>query len=102
MSVISPVTRDLTLTVVYASTVPTSCTSMGTSFLTVVVATAVKKDVPIEVQEVGTVEAYTTVSVKSLVTGEITDIFFKEGDYVHKGDKLFSIDSRTYEAQLKQ
>ena len=68
----------------------------------VVVATAVKKDVPIEVQEVGTVEAYTTVSVKSLVTGEITDIFFKEGDYVHKGDKLFSIDSRTYEAQLKQ
>jgi len=68
----------------------------------VVVATAVRRDVPIEVQEVGTVEAYTTVSVKSLVTGEITDIFFKEGDYVHKGDKLFSIDSRTYEAQLKQ
>jgi len=68
----------------------------------VTVATAMKRDVPIEVQEVGTVEAYTTVSVKSLVTGEITDIFFKEGDYVHKGDKLFSIDSRTYEAQLLQ
>ena len=68
----------------------------------VLVATATKKDVPIEVQEVGTVEAYTTISVKSLVTGELTEFFFKEGDYVHKGDKLFTIDSRTYEAQLKQ
>jgi multidrug efflux system membrane fusion protein len=51
---------------------------------------------------VGTVEAFTTISVKSLVTGELTDFFFKEGDYVHKGDKLFTIDSRTYEAQLLQ
>jgi multidrug efflux system membrane fusion protein len=68
----------------------------------VLVSTAMRKDVPIEVSAVGTVEAYTTVSVKSLVTGELTDMFFKEGDYVHKGDKLFTIDSRTYEAQLKQ
>jgi multidrug efflux system membrane fusion protein len=68
----------------------------------VTVATAMKRDVPIEVQEVGTVEAYTTISVKSLVTGELTEFYFKEGDYVHKGDKLFTIDSRTYEAQLLQ
>jgi multidrug efflux system membrane fusion protein len=68
----------------------------------VLVATAAKKDVPIEVSAVGTVEAYTTVSVKSMVTGELTDFFFKEGDYVHKGDKLFTIDSRTYEAAIKQ
>src|SRR5271155_267839 len=68
----------------------------------VLVATAAQKDVPIEVSAVGTVEAYTTISVKSLVTGELTDFFFKEGDYVHKGDKLFTIDSRTYEAQLLQ
>ena len=64
----------------------------------VLVATATQKDVPIEISAVGTVEAYTTISVKSLVTGELTDFFFKEGDYVHKGDKLFTIDSRTYEA----
>ncbi len=68
----------------------------------VLVATAVKRDVPIQVQAVGTVEAYETISVKSLVTGELTEMYFKEGDYVHKGDKLFSIDSRTYEAALKQ
>ena len=68
----------------------------------VVVATAEKKDVPIEVAAVGVVEAYTTISVKSLVSGQLTDFFFKEGDYVHKGDKLFTIDSRPYEAQLAQ
>jgi membrane fusion protein, multidrug efflux system len=68
----------------------------------VLVASAVQKDVPIEVQAVGTVEAYTPISVKSLVTGEITDVFFKEGDYVHNGDKLFTVDDRTYQAQLKQ
>lgn len=68
----------------------------------VLVATAVKKDVPIEVSAPGSVEAYTTISVKSLVSGQLTDFFFAEGDYVHKGDKLFSIDSRPYEAQLAQ
>ncbi len=68
----------------------------------VTVATAIQRDVPIEISAVGTVEAYTTVSVKSLVTGELTEFYFKEGDYVKKGDKLFSIDSRTYEAALKQ
>jgi membrane fusion protein, multidrug efflux system len=68
----------------------------------VLVATAVRRDVPIEITPVGTVEALTTISVKSLVTGELTDFFFKEGDYVKKGDKLFTIDSRTYEAAIKQ
>jgi multidrug efflux system membrane fusion protein len=68
----------------------------------VLVAMATQRDVPIQVQAVGTVEAYETISVKSLVTGELTEMYFKEGDYVHKGDKLFSIDSRTYEAALKQ
>src|SRR5580698_1330799 len=68
----------------------------------VVVATAVKKDVPIEIHPVGSVEAYSTISVKSLVAGQLTDFFFTEGDYVHKGDKLFAIDSRPYEAQLAQ
>jgi len=68
----------------------------------VLVATASRRDVPIEITPVGNAEAYTTVSVKSLVTGELTDFFFKEGDLVHKGDKLFTIDSRTYEAAIKQ
>jgi multidrug efflux system membrane fusion protein len=68
----------------------------------VLVAAAMQRDVPIEIAAVGTVESYNPISVKSLVTGEITNVYFKEGDYVHTGDKLFTIDSRSYEAQLKQ
>lgn len=68
----------------------------------VLVATAVQRDVPVQVAAVGTVESYTPISVKSLVTGEITNVYFKEGDYVHAGDKLFTVDDRAYQQQLKQ
>jgi multidrug efflux system membrane fusion protein len=66
------------------------------------VAAAVQKDVPIDIQVVGNVEAFRTVSVKSQVSGEITQVFFREGDFVRKGAQLFTIDSRTYQAQLEQ
>jgi len=68
----------------------------------VVVANAIQRDVPIEIQAVGTVEAFTTISVKSQVSGQLTNVYFREGEYVMKGAKLFSIDSRPYEAQLAQ
>lgn len=68
----------------------------------VMVATALQRDVPIEIQAVGSAEAYTTISVKSQIAGQLTDFYFHEGDYVKKGDKLFSIDARPYEAQLAQ
>ena len=68
----------------------------------VIVATAAQRDVPIEVQAVGTVEAYKTISVKSQIAGQVTDIYFNEGDYVKAGDKLFRVDPRLYEAQLAQ
>ncbi|HEY7335515.1 MAG TPA: efflux RND transporter periplasmic adaptor subunit [Bryobacteraceae bacterium] len=74
----------------------------GGGAVPVVVATAVQRDVPIEVQAVGTVEAYKTISVKSQIAGQITNVYFNEGDYVKAGDKLFSIDPRLYEAQLTQ
>jgi multidrug efflux system membrane fusion protein len=61
-----------------------------------------QKDVPIEVQVVGNVEAYVTVSVKAQVGGLLTEIFFNEGAFVKKGDKLFTIDQRVYDAQLNQ
>lgn len=61
-----------------------------------------QKDVPIEVQVVGNVEAYVTVSVKAQVAGQLTEVFFKEGAFVKKGDKLFTIDPSVYDAQLNQ
>ena len=61
-----------------------------------------QRDVPVEIVAVGNVEAYTTISVKSQVTGELQRAFFREGDVVKKGDRLFTIDPRPLEASLKQ
>jgi multidrug efflux system membrane fusion protein len=68
----------------------------------VVVSKVIKKDVPVDIQAVGTVEAFSTVTVKSQVSGELMQVFFREGGFVKKGDELFTVDSRTYEAQLNQ
>ena len=68
----------------------------------VMAATAVEKDVPVELRAIGNVEAYTTVSVKSQVGGYLEKINFIEGHDVKEGDLLFIIDPRIYEAELKQ
>jgi multidrug efflux system membrane fusion protein len=65
-------------------------------------ATVTRKDVPVEIQVVGNVEAYRTISVKAQVGGELTHVYFREGDYVKKGEPLFTIDPRQLEAQLNQ
>ncbi len=75
---------------------------MSGEAIPVAVSKVVKKDVPIDVQAVGTVEAFSTVTVKSQVSGELMRVFFREGDFVRKGDPLFNVDARTYEAQLSQ
>jgi multidrug efflux system membrane fusion protein len=74
----------------------------GGGAVPVVVATAVQRDVPIEIQAVGTVEAYTTISLKSQIAGQLTAIYFQEGEVVKKGQKLFDVDARPYEAQMAQ
>ncbi|MGZ7029359.1 MAG: efflux RND transporter periplasmic adaptor subunit [Terriglobales bacterium] len=68
----------------------------------VVVATAEQRDMPVDVKAVGTVEAYSNVQVKSMIAGEITKVGFAEGQDVHKGDLLFVIDPRPYQAALAQ
>jgi len=68
----------------------------------VVTATVTQRDVPVEIQAIGNVEAFETVSIRSQVTGTVTEVLFHEGDFVKKGDHLFTIDRRPYEAQLDQ
>lgn len=68
----------------------------------VLTATVVEKTVPVQVRAIGTVEAYSTVSIKAQVTGQVTALHFKEGQDVKKGDPLFTIDPRSFEADLKQ
>src|SRR5262245_3964683 len=64
--------------------------------------TVKQRDVPVEVAAIGNVEAFETVSVRSQVTGVVTEVMFHEGDFVKKGDHLFTIDPRPYQAQLEQ
>ncbi|MBI2991590.1 MAG: efflux RND transporter periplasmic adaptor subunit, partial [Deltaproteobacteria bacterium] len=68
----------------------------------VLVAQAVQKSIPVQLRAVGTVEAFSTVSVRTQVTGGLTRVHFKEGQDVKKGDLLFTIDPRPFEAALKQ
>jgi membrane fusion protein, multidrug efflux system len=68
----------------------------------VTVAKAAVKDVPVELQAVGTVVAYATVTVRAQVEGEVTSVHLAEGQCVRAGDLLFTIDPRPYEVALKQ
>jgi multidrug efflux system membrane fusion protein len=68
----------------------------------VTVAEAVRKVVPVQLSAIGNVQAYSTVVVRALVEGTLTDVHFTEGQHVNKGDLLFTIDPRPFEVQLKQ
>ncbi len=68
----------------------------------VTVGSVVRKSVPVQIRAIGNVEAYSTVGIKSQVGGTLMSVHFKEGQDVNKGDLLFTIDPRPYEAALKQ
>jgi multidrug efflux system membrane fusion protein len=68
----------------------------------VLAGTVIQKDIPVQLLAIGRVEAYATVSIKIRVTGEITQVHFREGQEVKKGDLLFTIDPRPYQAALDE
>ncbi len=68
----------------------------------VTVATVIQKDIPVQLRAIGNVEAYSTVSVKSQVVGQLVGVYFKEGQEVKQGDRIFMIDPRSFEAALRQ
>jgi membrane fusion protein, multidrug efflux system len=68
----------------------------------VATAVVVEKAIPLEIDVIGTAEAYSTVSVRAQLTGELTSVTFKEGDDVGKGQVLFTLDRRPLEAALEQ
>jgi multidrug efflux system membrane fusion protein len=68
----------------------------------VTVATAVEKDVPLKLQAIGRVQAYTTVTVKPQVDGQLAEVHFANGQDVKAGELLFTIDARPFEAVLQQ
>jgi len=66
------------------------------------VAAVVQKDVPVQLHAIGNVDAYSTVTLKSHVDGQLAQINFQEGQEVHEGDLLFVIDPRPFQATLQQ
>jgi membrane fusion protein, multidrug efflux system len=68
----------------------------------VLVAKVATKDVPIYLDEIGTCAAYETVQIQAQVNGIITSRNFQDGADVKKGDLLFTIDPRPYQAALDQ
>src|SRR5437667_6207536 len=75
---------------------------MGNFVVPVVVAAAQRGDLPVYFNGLGTVTAFNTVTVRSRVDGQIVNVAFKEGQYVHEGDVLVQIDPRPFQVQLEQ
>jgi multidrug efflux system membrane fusion protein len=70
--------------------------------VTVDVATAVKKRVPVRVDLLGNVTPIAQVAVKPRIDSEIIEVHFSDGAIVRKGDMLFTLDHRALDAQIRQ
>lgn len=68
----------------------------------VTVATVQQRDVPVQIRSIATVEAFSTVTIKSRVAGELQKVHVTPGQYVKAGDLLFEIDPRPFEAALHE
>jgi multidrug efflux system membrane fusion protein len=66
------------------------------------IATVASRTMPVELQAIGNVEAISTVSIKAQISGQLMRVHFKEGDFVKKGQLLFTIDRAPFEAALRQ
>ena len=66
------------------------------------VATVSTRSMPVQLQAIGNVEAISTVSIKAQISGELRQVHFKEGDFVKKGQLLFTIEPASFEADLRK
>lgn len=68
----------------------------------ITVGSVVEKEMPLDVNVVGAVEAFSTVAVRAQVTGELKAVNFEQGDDVQAGQVLFTLDHRPLESALNQ
>jgi multidrug efflux system membrane fusion protein len=68
----------------------------------VTVATAARRDAPVTLRTIGTVDAYASVAVRAQVEGQLARAHVAEGQEVQAGDPLFLIDPRPFEAALHE
>lgn len=103
-------THTRALSAVIIAVLLTSCSpapqakSAGPAFpaVPVTIGQAAEEVVPIQVQSVGNVEAFSTVDVKAQVGGPVVAVKFAEGAIVKQGDPLFEIDARPFREALRQ
>lgn len=74
----------------------------GGGAVPVVTGRAQTKAIPVTIPAVGTAEALATVQIRSQVTGQLSAIHFAEGQEVRKGQVLFTLDPRPFQAALQQ
>ena len=65
-------------------------------------ATAAAKEAPIFLEALGHVDSITSIEIRSRIEGELTGVYFTQGQEVKKDDLLFTIDPRPYEASLRE
>jgi membrane fusion protein, multidrug efflux system len=74
----------------------------GPPAIGVKLATATLRSMPIEIKTIGKVEAFASITVKSVLTGTLMKAHFTEGDTVKQGALLFEIDPRPYQEAVRQ
>src|SRR6266550_4273089 len=70
--------------------------------ISVELAKAERKPVPVDVDSIGTVTAISSVALKSRVETTIVSVHFEDGAKVNEGDLLFTLDARQVDAQIEQ
>jgi membrane fusion protein, multidrug efflux system len=68
----------------------------------VLIATAIQKTVPVQIQAIGTVQPGATVAVTPQASGRINGVFFKKGQPIKKGQLLFTLDQQSQTAVIQQ
>lgn len=91
----------LTLLVSSACSKEQAAPALRVAAIPVTVSKVTQRAMPVQLTAIGNVGGY-TVSVEAQVAGELLEVHFKEGDFVHQGQLLFTIDPRPYEAALAQ
>jgi multidrug efflux system membrane fusion protein len=84
-----------------SAAVADSARAMADRVIPVLTAPAVRSDVPVWLEGLGSVSAFYTVTVRPQVDGRIEKVLFTEGQAVRKGDILIQIDSRPFAIQLQ-
>jgi membrane fusion protein, multidrug efflux system len=74
----------------------------GDAAVSVIVAKASARNVPIQAEVIGNVEASSTVTLRPQISGQLVQAHFQEGQFVNKGQLLLSVDRSVLDAQLRQ